>query len=548
MDDIFHISPRQVLPRWRTLASTPGHELESSRRGSRSTIPINRAITIEKAAFERSAGIVEAVELLETAVVSGNYSDATSAAYWVLRNQDRSRLGAVQLAKVVLGITPPLEPLLPPNQTIDSPKLRYAAFQLKRRLVDHPRDAISRTDLARLYLLQGQHKKAADAMSIAAKAAPDNRFVLRSAAQLFATISQEERGLQLLWNSEAVRSDPWVQAAEVALVDAMGRSPRYGHRQRTALMATKDLSVRYSELAAGLASLEWKSGAKRSKVRKLIERSLASPTENSLAQAVWLGAEGDLNLTTEELISNSINAHEAQSRSAYEGGNYRLCAQSALNWFLDQPFSREAARDYLFVSSVHLSDYSQSSMIGEAALRLHPQDFTLLNGMMYASVMANKIGKARDYFDRLRSLKSDSSQQAFIHAGSGLLAFADGNIESGREFYLRAIETARDAKKPTLAINAYIYWLEREAHAGSSTSDEIFANIREIDSVLDKLPKHMSSDSNPTWQSKKQTIIEIVNGKQNLLTGSLRLPGGKKVFYTIPPESLTAAMKHLHLE
>lgn len=543
MDDLYHNSPRQVLPRWRTLARTPGHELEASRRRHFIAPSISVDNSKELVAWQRSHGVVEAAELLELAALGGKSEIVEDAAYWVIRNADNHRPGVVRLAKVFLGLQKPIDDAVPNTYLSNPAILQFRIKSIKERLIEHPRDAISRTDLARLYLLLGQRDKAAESIDIATRISPDNRFVLRSAAQLFATISDPERGLKLLWRSEAVRSDPWVQAAEVALADAIGTSPRHGAKQLQALLNTKQIGVRYSELAAGLASLEWKSGVKRSKVKKLIRQSLARPTENALAQAVWLEAELDATLTTQQLIESNQTAHEARSRAAYEIGDYESCSSAAKEWFYDQPFSREAARDYVFVTGVHLNDYEKSLEVGRAALRLHPKDFSLLNGQLYASVMAGKVEDAKAIYNRMRSLRLEKDQLPFMQAGAGLLAFADGDIPAGRQHYLDAINHARDLKRPSLIINAYIYWLEREAIAGSLTREEVLENIGEVDESLKGLPKHISADNAVTWLAKKASIIDVIDKTERVVSKTIKVGNGRSVTYTLPAKHITEAMR-----
>lgn len=546
MDDAYQNSPRQVLPRWRSLARTPGEELVAT-RGKASPVPlsesINRLGVVERKAWLAKRNVAEASELLEAAAVSGLPAIAEDAAYWIMRNAERARPSQVRLAKILLGIAAPIEDAVP-NELFANPDKLYAkARALKSRLVDHPRDAITRAELARLYLILGQPRKAQASMHAAVKIAPDNRFVLRSAAQLFATTQEAQHGLDLLWRSDAVKSDPWVQAAEVALADSVDRGPRYGSKRLASLVASKQVSTSYSELSAGLASLEWKSGVKRSKVKKLLEKSITSPTENALAQAVWLSNESDIEVGIDSMIALNVSAFEARSRSEYELGNYEACSKDTLKWLHDQPFSREAARDFVFVNSVHLANYSESADVGKAALRLHPNDFTLVNGNVYALVMAKRIDEARVARSNLQKLKHGPDAIPFLHAADGLLAFAEGNISYGRESYLHALETARDLKKPHLVLNAYIYWLEQEAHAGTLSPDEMRSNIDDLELAMQGLSANIVSEAKPTWISKKQQIISETYKKEDKVTRQINISGGRTVSYTIESRHLTAAMR-----
>ncbi|MCC2978890.1 hypothetical protein [Sphingomonas sp. IC4-52] len=447
------------------------------------------------------------------------------------------------MAKLLLGIEAPVQDTSPSELFTQPDELHASVRRLKQRLVEHPRDAIAGAELARFYLLLGQPTSALAAMERAVSNAPDNRFVLRSAAQLFATTSEPQRGLDLLWRSDAVRSDPWVQAAEVALADLVGRGPRYGSKKLASLLATDAIGISYSELSAGLASLEWKSGVKRSKVKKLLQKSIRSPTENALAQAVWLENESDISVSTDNLIANNGSAYEARSRANYEAGNYAGSSEAALHWLNDQPFSLDAARDYVFVTSVHLSQFSKSIEVAEAAARLHPRDFNLINGLLYSLVMDGRHQRAREARVKLRQIRSSGDQLPFLHAADGLLAFSDGNIEEGRQCYLRAMTSAREVKRPNLVINAGIYWLEQETLSGSMGKADILENIGDLDKAIAESAKNVSVDASPTWKSKRQHILDLLYKRESKVTRQIEIGDGKKVSYTISAKHLTAAMR-----
>ena len=124
-----------------------------------------------------------------------------------------------------------------------------------RRLRVAPRDALSVLEIARLQSLIGQIHSAERYVERAVKLAPNDRYVLRSAARFWAHRSKSDteyatRALEVIWASDAVRFDPWVQAAEVSVANICGRTPRWGVRAEPAAEAERVTEAKTAELQA----------------------------------------------------------------------------------------------------------------------------------------------------------------------------------------------------------------------------------------------------------------------------------------------------------
>lgn len=223
------------------------------------------------------------MEVVDGALLFGPSATACAAAEQVLSKGSQAVPLAKEAAAQVLEHEQPRRPEAFSDTWSDTHK---RIRQLRQRLILNPRDAISSIEIARLQATIGQARRAGGYVERALKAAPNSRFVLRSAARYFLHIGEEDKALRTIQTSDAVRSDLWIQAAEVAISDLMEKSPRWGARQIRSISSAKSLKIQYSELAAGLAMLEAREGARR-RARKLIERSLDAPTDNSLAQAIW---------------------------------------------------------------------------------------------------------------------------------------------------------------------------------------------------------------------------------------------------------------------
>lgn len=535
--------PRLILPRWRTLAQTPPHELTSSKR--RDHVGAYKKLTVseELFAWRQGQSLANAAELIEAAIVSGELSAASQAALYVLKRAQLAQPILVSSARFVLG-----QSMIGPAMVIDpwmrDEALRSKVGQLKKGMIDNPRDAITLTELARLYFLLGQRKKSVTAMERAIKGAPNSRFVLRSATQLFVMMNSSDRALATIWRSDAVRSDPWVQAAEVAVADACNLSPKFGTASLPLLLQEGSTDVRFSELAVGLASLEYKNGTKRSRIRKLLKSSLARPTENALAQILWVQEEADIEVEAASRIDGVQSADEAAAKIAYDKGDYQASKLSAYRWFTDQPFSLDAARDFIFTSGVLRGDYKSAVDVGNVALRLHPNEHSLINAQMYAAAMAGNLPLADQLIARLDAYRHNEEVVPFILAGRGLLAFRRGDVELGRKEYNAAIEFATKRKRHELVVNAVFYWLEQEAMARSSTEEDLELAVSEIDVQLGKMPKQLQRDLGHTRAVKKQSIRGSFDQLELIHSGEMTsIKSNRPVRFSIPAKHLPKHIK-----
>ncbi|MCW2366575.1 tetratricopeptide (TPR) repeat protein [Sphingobium sp. B7D2B] len=530
MDDSSQSNERQVLPRWRTLPNTPAHELKSAQRRSLPTPVVDIHRSSESRRWSGAKTVETACEMMELSILLGNEATGEEAAIWILRNKERVQPDAVRLARCITGEVKPHEATNYSGSWISNHAGRSRLIgSLKKLLLEHPRDAISYTELSRLYFLSGQHRQAQAALEMALRLAPDNRFVLRSAAQLFESLRDPERALAYIWRSDAVKGDPWVQAAEIALADRCDKSPRHGTKRLNELLTVEEGQLWTSELAAGLASLEFKNASKLRRVRRLLQNSANRPTENSLAQILWLEEHSGVSVHAQSLATQITAAHEAQARVYYDERNYVGARKESMAWLNDQPFSIDAAREVMFTSGIHLGDYSTAASVGIDALKIHPRDPSLINAQFHALAMAGDIDGATQMFAKLEEFRSNRDIVPYIHAGRGLLAFLTKDPIHGRLHYEKAVEAARDYKKPTLATNALIFWLEQEVICGSITPEDATFAVSKIDEALMKGKKAERRELAPTWETKRSAILGIPKEPTFITLGDAQTKDGKRV-------------------
>lgn len=255
---------RSVIPRWRPLDKTPAFELRSSSR--RATAPCLSADLHEQAVerWEHSKSLEDAAEVVDGALIFGLTPKASEAAQQILSPDSEAMPLPQRIAKRLLDQRSSGQTAEVIDNLVSGIDGQYKTIRrLKRRLRLCPRDAITAMEIARLHSIIGQTDRACSYVERALKSAPDNRYILRSSARFFLHSSEKERALHTVQNSDAVRSDPWIQAAEVAVCTLLDKSPRWGAKEVRSLASAATLGVRYSELAAGLAMHELKHGNRR---------------------------------------------------------------------------------------------------------------------------------------------------------------------------------------------------------------------------------------------------------------------------------------------
>ena len=277
-------------------------------------------------------------------------------------------------------------------------------------------------------------------------------------------------------------------------------------------MATKFPGIRFSELAAGLAGLEYKHGKRRT-AQKLISKSLVEPTENSAAQALWYNAAKNMDI-------NSAS-HMALSEFAYEAGVYKAIArrdtgsaiQNSRRWLDDEPFSARPALSGSFFCLAHLYDQEAALSFVTRGLQANPDDPMLLNNMLVANARMDNFEEVCRIFEKLRRYENDPSFRAVFLAAKGLVAFRKGRNAEGQEYYYDANLFARTHQYPVQAFLAGAYWLEQEVMLGLHGSSFVYKAIEHLGSQLQMINRKDKYLIEFTWETMKNRLL-LVLGEQ----------------------------------
>jgi tetratricopeptide (TPR) repeat protein len=509
MQDDTISSKRRLLPRWRALARTPSFEVIA---GSvrRAQIDTSATMTRHLRRWDQNQTLIEASDVIDAAIISGDYVSAVPAALKVVKDEHAETALKAAAQQVLGNVSDRPTALLNPVDEWDEELLFPTIARLKKRLLLTPRDALTAMEIARLQSQVGQRKSAVRYVERALAAAPNDRYVLRSAANFFAHKGVKEHAdlmFRAISSSDAVRVDPWVQAAEIAIANVCNRSPKWAVRARKNLDRVGRPSIQFSELASGIALLELDAGSSRRMIRRFLKISLEAPTENALAQAVWSNKQIGFDLEVSSHLAKIENAYEARARTAYEAQDYKLCINECWEWLQDQHLSPTAAAFGAHVASVVMADYPKAFRFAELGLKANPNNPELLNSKVVALALSGKAREAAGLLPRMALFESDPTLRPFYFAAQGLVAFRLGAFSVGREWYARAVEAAKVSPRPTLAGNATIYWLEQELLAGTINANDAAQITRRLDELY--LSKEYGSGKSIVWNARRRIVESL---------------------------------------
>jgi Flp pilus assembly protein TadD len=464
MSELLKQRDRNVIPRWRDFRST-AHlgELDSVKPepGPQSVGDLN-VLLVD---WQEHKTVSFAGDLISAAVVSGNPGAAREAAQFVLTLGDAVSPGLRGLAERVTSgkTTPSLADLEPLSLTPDLARRPSAAIlSTRHRLIDHPADAILWMDLGYLYAIRGLHEKSERAIRIALNLAPSNRFVVRSASRFFIHRDRPDIAHDVLLRSPALKRDPWLVSAEIAVAMSAARAPSTAYRGVT-LSSSGDFSThQLSELRSALGTLELRSGDVR-KARRLVRQSLEAPTDNSLAQAEWLSRNlSGLDVSVTGARPQIPRPYEAQAYVAFAKYDWDDAFGHTLQWLIDQPFSTRPARLAAYIASTIQENFDVSEQTARFGLIANPNDPGLRISLAYSFAKRNMLEEAVAELAKIPTDHNEQGIDAAVNANLGLIAFRRRETESARTFYGQSVRKADDLKDKSVKFGALMNWIFEE--------------------------------------------------------------------------------------
>ena len=475
-----------------------------------------------RAAWKNKHTIITAADLVNAAVASGNKQrlDVINAAEFMLNHQEECSPLAIDVAHSIVDINDSSQV----SDVVRGPSFEERADGLIRGLVDqetetkaligflrsqvheHCNNPIQYCELARCYANLGMDKKAERYMDYAVSLAPQSRYIARSAARFYVHIKDLDKAKRVLIASGLVKFDPWVMAAEIAVESLMEKSSRYITMGRQLVFSDNVSAFSSSELCFAICNEDKKSG-KRKDARKMYDRGILDPNDNSLAQAEFF-AKDDANLNIDlSLYHNIDHKNEAETRKFFSQGKYEDAFISSMMWMQDYRFEHRPI-DFAFnISCDYLKRYDYAIAIVRRYLNTSPNDPAAINNLAYALGLSDKTEEAEAVLSKIEikaSPTGDNTNGICLIATCGLIEFRKGNVESGRDLYNKAISIAKRRGDKKLLAKARLNMIREEVHSADNIDEKLLKEMEELD----------TGNRAETEQLKRDILAEVEKNKK----------------------------------
>jgi len=411
--------------------------------------------------FKNDRCVGTAADLFNSASLLNHQELAREAAEFILSSEKAPKFLS-SMAKSFLEGDGQQHSATEHDSVIDQSK--KAIRTLRRQLIIEPRNPILLIDLARHHVILGHDKRTAEKyVSMALALAPNNRWVLRTAARFFMHINEPDKAHRLLARHELTKFDPWLIAAEMSLAQVSQRPVKFWNAGRK-MLASKSISPRHlSELAGAAATIEM-SGGNNKQAKILFRQSLIAPTENSLAQVQWAERKRlHVDKTIDLFLEKTDDAYEAMFWMAYNEHDMPQAAKCCHLWLMDEPFSSNPAVMLSYVLSL-LDDYKGIEESAKFGLIANPHNMCLQNNYYYARISSGELLKAENESELSKALSFFAMQNrqnfedvSHAFANSGLVFYRLGDLEKGRKFYEEARELMLKSKLSSNEPNVLMY-------------------------------------------------------------------------------------------
>ncbi|MEW6422213.1 MAG: hypothetical protein AB1511_10895 [Deinococcota bacterium] len=409
--------------------------------------------------FAVDPNIGSAAELVSAAVMLREHEIAEDAAEFLLMHAENTTPTALTGARKVLGVDRIHLESAQPAAKLNLQTLQSQVRELRARVRVFPYNALVHLDLARLFTALGSNEKAERHLHIAIGLAPRHRLTVRAVVRFLIHLGQPERALRLLRSLDGVRHDPWLMATEISTASVAGRPQQLVRQARTMLDRHQHSALDTSELAASLATLEVVDGNAK-KARQMMHRALEGPTENTVAQARWVGRRVKLDLVGVEQLDVPRN-FEARAWAAYASMNFEESQGLFAEWLRDEPFSSRPALLASYLADMLNPSSEQAIEMALIGVQADGHDVMLRNNLAFYLGSAGRLKDAKIHL-AVATARVESGEEAAVKATQGLIAFREGDPVQGERLYRDAIQVALMQKNEIVAATAQLY-LAREA-------------------------------------------------------------------------------------
>lgn len=471
---------RRIVPRWRSphLAVASG-EVVASATSTRVVLP-NLALEQAQATEEWSQRPVlgTAAELVAASLLIAPNEAALEAAQFILADPITAGPLLVRRAQALVGNASNRERFSAAYDRAEGSELspehassRSRIRPLKARVLADPHDSLAWLEMGRIHATTGNRERAERAVLVALGIAGQSRLVVRSAARFFLHAGDPEFAHEVLRRNARTRHDPWLSAAEIAAAQVAMVAPRTIRTGTEMVRGGRFNDHELSELRGALATVALTDG-KRKDVRLFLSDSLRDPTENAVAQALWIARQAEI-FDVATMVQNALatpGSFEARSFAAYNRGEWESAFTEALRWIADEPYSGRAASHAAVVAGVALDRHDEAIAILRAGLRASPGTLSLMGNLVYNLAIGGRVDDAVALAREYRPAANEHRYQIIGLANQGLIDFRSGRPATGRLAYAEAIRLAVSKQERELEELAGLYLLTEELHANNMSA------------------------------------------------------------------------------
>ncbi|MBI9039445.1 MAG: hypothetical protein JEY97_15030 [Bacteroidales bacterium] len=511
---IYEIKKRRVIPNWRDYRRT----LQIGELGNSTTPELNINIDRIVDDWRLDQNIGTAAELVNAAFISEklNFTELIEAIIYIRDNKTRSSNTLLNLITAIednngtkkaigtnnLLLEKDVETINEFQAFINNKSLYKIINRTKARSRNETFNPIVWVELARMYTMHGQYKKAEKSIRIALHLAPENRFVLRSATRFFIHSEQFEKALYYLRKSDSMKTDPWLISAHIATSSIMDRfSPMIKEGEKL-IKSDKFSPYELTELLSSIGSLEFNDGSFK-KAKSYFEKSMIQPNDNTLAQMEWVSKEDYRFQFNPFKFTEVINPFEAYALDYYEKGNWKDAFYNCIKWFLDVPFSKRPVLLGSYIAGSLLKDKNAAILLCEVGLQANPHDPTLLNNIIYDFATSGNIENASKYINQLKEVDIGSlpnESKITIQATLGLVSLRNNEFEIGKQLYELAIDNSIRIRNDYLKNLAIVNY----------TRELIIANQPEYEKYLKIVENMQLSDNHKDLIELRKDILDLL--------------------------------------
>lgn len=499
MAHLFEKKDRHVIPNWRSFDNTSKlGELNGSKNIElKSTFNPDITDLLDDWTEVNNHTIGVAGDILGVAIVSNNGKNpiVQEVAKFILQNSKIATKALITAANEIINPSQDKTPLNLDFNTIElfqdptSLIILYKRINdIKRKLRDNSRNPINWVEIGRLYAIVGQTEKSERAIRNALFLAPENRFILRTMSRFF--VHKGIEGISfahdIIRKSNVVKFDPWVLSTEISLATLRGRNSKFIKEGLQIIDSGMFHPFNVTELASALATVELKNDSIK-KSKRLFEKSLKRPNDNSLAQAEWASQEVNNLFSLDSSRVSLANSYEAKARDFAEKANWTEAVEYSKKWFLDLPFSKSSVLFGNYIAINKIKNHDLAVEIAKLGLLSHPHDPHLLNNIIFSLCIQNKIEEAEFLFQKVNKtdLVSKNVHHICLLATQGLLNYRKGNAELARQFYLESMELAKATGQNFYISKALVNMTREEIILGEQDLSNIIIRLIDINKKTD---------------------------------------------------------------